>query len=317
LSVRALSSRSVNVTLFVALAVGGAVWIMLTAQQAKLASRESGAGQMAAGHLTPASLPRPISGSPSVGLSPEDAILANAAIPFASRPIVPAPSFVMTLSDPTQSQQALNCLTQAVYYEAATEPLAGQEAVAQVVLNRLRNPIFPKTVCGVVFQGSTQKTGCQFTFTCDGSLARAPNPKLWDRAQKVAAQALAGFVQPAVGDAVNYHADYVSPPWSRTLVKVTQIGLHIFYDRGDTGLLDNSALPEANGSGAPQVGIEAVLDTAPAAIASDPTVPPIRLAAAPSPHAAALAAAPAIAATVPPSHPPRLPMRTSLGLAGS
>src|SRR5208282_1511915 len=88
--------------------------------------------------------------------------------------------------------KALTCLTQAIYYEAGFEPPAGEQAVAQVVLNRMRNPIFPHNVCGVVYQGADLKTGCQFSFTCDGSLNRKPQAEAWDRARLVAEQALNG-----------------------------------------------------------------------------------------------------------------------------
>jgi len=125
--------------------------------------------------------------------------------------------------------QALKCLTQAVYYEAATEPLSGQQAVAQTVINRLRHPGYPKSICGVVFEGAMRSTGCQFTFTCDGSLARAPVPSLWKRAQGVAKAALNGFVDKRVGTATHYHADYVTPYWAPTLLKIAQVGAHIFY----------------------------------------------------------------------------------------
>ena len=89
----------------------------------------------------------------------------------------------------------------AIYYEAASQSDEGQAAVAQVVLNRLRNPLFPKSVCGVVFEGSKLNTGCQFSFTCDGSLARRPSPDAWNRAQTVAARALNGYVVKGVGEA--------------------------------------------------------------------------------------------------------------------
>jgi hypothetical protein len=120
-------------------------------------------------------------------------------------------------------------MTAAIYYEAAYETTDGQRAVAQVVLNRMRHPAFPKTVCGVVFQGSTRATGCQFTFTCDGALARQPTDEGWARARKVAEAALNGHVMRKVGNATHYHAAYVAPYWSPSLVKVGTIGAHIFY----------------------------------------------------------------------------------------
>jgi spore germination cell wall hydrolase CwlJ-like protein len=123
---------------------------------------------------------------------------------------------------------ARKCLTQAIYYEAANEPIAGKRAVAQVVLNRVRHPAYPKSVCGVVYQGWNQTT-CQFTFVCDGALLRAPMRTKWQEAEEIATEALAGTTEQAVGSATNYHADYVLPRWAFTLPKVAQIGAHIFY----------------------------------------------------------------------------------------
>ncbi|UXC91535.1 cell wall hydrolase [Sphingobium sp. RSMS] len=124
--------------------------------------------------------------------------------------------------------RALQCLTQAVYYEAAREPEGGQRAVAQVVLNRVRHPAFAKTVCGVVYQRFDASV-CQFSFVCDGSLARRPLPDLWNRAKRIAADALTGRVEKEVGTATHYHADYVFPRWAPHLAKLAQIGAHIFY----------------------------------------------------------------------------------------
>jgi hypothetical protein len=125
--------------------------------------------------------------------------------------------------------RALDCLTAAVYYEAASESDQGQRAVAQVVLNRVAHPSYPGTVCGVVYQGSERATGCQFTFTCDGSLARRPNRMFWDRARSVATSALAGYVEPAVGLATHYHTIQVHPYWAPSLNHITTIGAHRFY----------------------------------------------------------------------------------------
>lgn len=125
--------------------------------------------------------------------------------------------------------RALQCLTQAIYYEAASESDDGQRAVAQVVLNRVTHPQYPHTVCGVVFQGSWRKTGCQFSFTCDGSLARQPSLAGWARARRIAADALAGYVYRPVGLATHYHTIWVNPYWAPTLTQVTVIGAHRFY----------------------------------------------------------------------------------------
>lgn len=124
--------------------------------------------------------------------------------------------------------RALQCLTTAIYYEAANEPADGQRAVAQVILNRVRHPAFPATVCGVVFQGS-EKRGCQFSFACDGAMDRAPSRTAWDRAARVAAGALAGQVFAPVGMATHYHTYAVTPVWNRGLVMTGVFGAHFFH----------------------------------------------------------------------------------------
>jgi hypothetical protein len=168
---------------------------------------------------------------PDLGLSveaPEVAQEVNALRPFSGLPIRPMRPFVLN-ADANDRARAVHCMAQAVYYEAAREPVRGQQAVAQVVLNRMRHPAYPKSVCGVVFQGAARATGCQFTFTCDGSLRWAPQADLWRRAETVAKTALAGYVDRDVGSATHYHASYVAPYWAPTLVKMTQVGAHIFY----------------------------------------------------------------------------------------
>jgi spore germination cell wall hydrolase CwlJ-like protein len=125
--------------------------------------------------------------------------------------------------------RAATCLAAAIAYEAGFEPLAGQQAVAEVVLNRARSGPFPRTVCGVVFAGSTRRTGCQFTFTCDGSLRRRLPERVMAGARAVAEAALDGRNPLHVAGAAWYHADYVSPYWAPSLVRVAKIGAHIFY----------------------------------------------------------------------------------------
>ncbi|WGM31824.1 hypothetical protein KKHFBJBL_02073 [Brevundimonas sp. NIBR11] len=153
----------------------------------------------------------------------------NAALPFSTDPIRPSAPFFAPPTDVESYGRALDCLTTAVYYEAASESAAGQAAVAQVVLNRARHPAYPRTVCGVVFQGSERTTGCQFSFTCDGAMARTPSVAGWQRARAVAAAALNGHVVAAVGTATHYHTDWVAPYWAPRLSKITMIGAHIFY----------------------------------------------------------------------------------------
>jgi hypothetical protein len=157
----------------------------------------------------------------------EQARIINASIAFAGGPLHAAAPFAISGSDVDQ-RRALLCLTQAVYYEAGFEPLEGRRAVAQVVLNRLRHPAFPRSLCGVVYQGAGTGT-CQFTFVCDGALYRKPASEAWLEAEIIARAALAGYVDRSVGEATHYHADYVAPRWAPLLAKVAQIGQHIFY----------------------------------------------------------------------------------------
>jgi spore germination cell wall hydrolase CwlJ-like protein len=151
----------------------------------------------------------------------------NAALPFSSAPVQAAQPFAAPTGG-TSYERALTCLTQAVYYEAGFEPLAGRRAVAQVILNRLRHPAFPKSVCGVVYQRNSTPI-CQFTFVCDGSLNRPASAAAWKEARAVAEAALAGYVETSVGQATHYHANYVAPYWAPMLTKISQIGAHIFY----------------------------------------------------------------------------------------
>ncbi|OZB16205.1 MAG: cell wall hydrolase [Hyphomonas sp. 34-62-18] len=137
---------------------------------------------------------------------------------------------------PEQIQRAetidaeLMCMAQAVYYESAWEPINGQMAVAEVIANRVRDHRYPDSVCGVVFQGATRTTGCQFTFTCDGSMDRnKPAGEAWERAQRIAAHVLMGLNEDRTGGATHYHATYVDPVWNAGLIKTKQVGLHIFY----------------------------------------------------------------------------------------
>ena len=160
---------------------------------------------------------------------PQDqALKLNAEIPVASGPNPSAAPFVLK-GNAAARAQALNCLASAVYYEAGNQDEDGERAVAQVVLNRVRHPAFPSTVCGVVYQGSTKPTGCQFTFTCDGSLNRQPDSDGWKRATQIAEEALSGSVYGPVGWATHYHANYVMPYWAPTMAKNAVVGAHLFY----------------------------------------------------------------------------------------
>lgn len=165
-------------------------------------------------------------------ITPDEARAFNAGVPFSGLPIIAAKPFIMPADKLEDYVRALDCLTAAVYYEAATETAAGQAAVAQVVVNRMRHPAYPKTICGVIFQGAERKTGCQFSFTCDGAMDRKPSVEGWARARLAATAALNGYVASGVGMATHYHTDWVAPYWAERLVKMRQIGAHIFYRWG-------------------------------------------------------------------------------------
>lgn len=143
--------------------------------------------------------------------------------------LAPAPPFYLHAASAAEAQRAVRCLTDAIYYEAANEPLEGQRAIAQVVVNRVRDPHFPKSVCGVVYEGWQRHTGCQFSFVCDGSLRhRRADPAEWRQLVPIAQAALDGYVVPEVGSATHYYAQYVRPYWKGTVDQITQIGQHIF-----------------------------------------------------------------------------------------
>lgn len=124
-----------------------------------------------------------------------------------------------------------NCLATAIYFEARGESALGQKAVAEVVVARTRVPGRPRTICGVVYEGSHRKTGCQFSFTCDGIADRVRDRQAWRQAMRIAANVMrtGGKVNPVAGGATFYHADYVSPSWASRMIKVAEIGTHIFY----------------------------------------------------------------------------------------
>ena len=122
------------------------------------------------------------------------------------------------------------CLAAGVYHEARGERVAGQKAVAQVILNRVRNPAYPNTICGVVYQNQHRRNSCQFSFACDGIRDRIRSAKHWRTAKRIANDAIDGrFWLASVGSSTHYHADYVWPRWRRKMKRLTKIGRHIFY----------------------------------------------------------------------------------------
>jgi spore germination cell wall hydrolase CwlJ-like protein len=158
----------------------------------------------------------------------------NAVIPFAPLPAEATPPFIFVGSDDARAR-AIDCLAAAGWYEVGDDP-EGQRAVFQVVLNRTRHVMFPKTICATVFQGSDLQTGCQFTFTCDGALRRRPDARRWQEARYRAEAAIGGDVYPPVRNATHYHANYVLPYWAEQLDKIAQVDVHLFYKwRGGLG----------------------------------------------------------------------------------
>jgi spore germination cell wall hydrolase CwlJ-like protein len=127
-----------------------------------------------------------------------------------------------------------NCLARAVYFEARSESALGQMAVAKVILNRVKAPNYPKSICGVVYQGSHRRNSCQFSFACDGQADDVRQPAAWSQAKHIAKRAIDGdkAVAAKMQGALFYHADYVKPKWARSMRKVMKVGRHIFYAGG-------------------------------------------------------------------------------------
>lgn len=181
------------------------------------------------------SLPRP----DSVGLA--GAVPAPATLELREEAYVgpAARPYAFKGATPLDGARAQYCLSAAIYYEAASETDNGMRGVAQTVLNRVRHPSFPNSVCGVVFQGSQRAGVCQFTFACDGAMARAPSAAGWARASRIAAEALSGKVFASVGLATHYHTQAIWPRWGKSLVMTNIVGAHIFHRwRGRWGTPD-------------------------------------------------------------------------------
>ncbi|GAA0211999.1 hypothetical protein QOZ96_002405 [Brevundimonas nasdae] len=285
------------------------------------------AGQSAQTIGLPASVPmvqqRPLEFTLSpdevMPISEDEARAFNAGLPFSTLPILAAKPFIIPADRLEDYTRAVDCLAAAVYYEAASETTEGQAAVAQVVLNRVRHPAYPSTVCGVVFQGSERPTGCQFSFTCDGAMNRVPSIEGWARAKAVASSALNGSVAAGVGMATHYHTDYVAPYWAERLVKMRQIGAHIFYRWAGTWGLPG-AFTVRHGDVEPTIAqmaalsapLEALDLTAELPLPSEPIAPIILRAPPPAivvvepheEHAAAVHAAAPAPVAAPPAPPP-------------
>ena len=141
----------------------------------------------------------------------------------------PQPDYAASI-DQTRTASEERCLAEAIYFEARSEPEAGQAAVAQVVLNRVQSGLYPTNVCGVVYQNRHRHLACQFSFACEGKSLRITEPEPWRIAVRIAGEVLNGKTYLSdVGASTHYHANYVRPRWSRLLKKTDTIGSHVFY----------------------------------------------------------------------------------------
>lgn len=170
-----------------------------------------------------------------IGPAADIARVINASTPFAPQRASPSRPF-LAVSDLTDHERATDCLAAAGFYEAGGKA-EDQRAVMQVILNRVRHNNFPNSICGVVFQGSERRTGCQFTFTCDGAmLRRHPSAAAWRQARMVAMEMMTGRVEPVVGQATHYHTNWVHPSWSAQMQKIAAVDTHLFFRwRGGQG----------------------------------------------------------------------------------
>ncbi len=135
------------------------------------------------------------------------------------------------ITDSSRTSAERRCLAEAIYFESRGEPIRGQIAVAQVVINRLKNPAYPSTVCGVVYQNQNMRNACQFSFACDGIRDVVTDRNAWSIAQAIANSELDGtaIYLEEIGSATHYHANYVWPNWAPQMHRMAQIGVHIFY----------------------------------------------------------------------------------------
>ncbi len=216
--------RDVVALVIVLLSAFAIIFAMTLAQ----VRQDSGAGRPARRNVPPSVLIAATNaGVGELTAVGERAKQINASLPFDGGPVEAAASFEVG-TDEANYPRALLCLRAAVYHEAGFEPLTGRRAVAQVILNRTRHSAFPKSVCDVVYQGVASPV-CQFSFACDQARHRPVAAAAWREAEQVAAEALAGYVEPSVGTSTHYHADYVAPRWAPLLTKVNRTGAHIFY----------------------------------------------------------------------------------------
>ncbi|MEA3638881.1 MAG: cell wall hydrolase [Lamprobacter sp.] len=159
---------------------------------------------------------------------PHVVLAAKSTAPVASA-IPPRAPTARAIDPNDHVDEELHCLALNIYHEARSEPLSGQLAVAKVTLNRVRSTSFPESICGVVKQGSQKRNRCQFSWWCDGKSDEPTELKAWQKSLELGRRVLAGEVADPTQGALYYHATYVSPKWSRSFQRTTQIGRHLFY----------------------------------------------------------------------------------------
>jgi hypothetical protein len=196
----------------------------------------------------------------------------------ATQPAAPQPAATEAVAQAPTRARELDCLAQAVYFEARGESARGQQAVATVIMNRVKNPSFPKTVCGVVYQGANHH-GCQFSFACDGHAERVVEWDAWEQARKIAARALSGVVLRDVGSATHFHTTGVDPEWGSRMLRVAQVGLHVFYRRNPHAaartLDDDDDPPQFAGRAAEATSLRLAAAVVPPATTTAPQAKPV------------------------------------------
>jgi hypothetical protein len=175
-------------------------------------------------HVSTAPLPLKL-----VPEEPVEAIVNPASLVLRTAPVDVSPLLRQLVVEKLLADE--RCLAEAMYYEARGEGVDGEKAIAEVVFHRMRSPGFPRSICGVVYQGAVLGHGCQFSFACNGERAQTKSTGAWARAKRLAARILTGLVQlgDETEDAISFHAVRVQPGWSDNLVRTIQIGNHVFY----------------------------------------------------------------------------------------
>ena len=128
-----------------------------------------------------------------------------------------------------KSDKQMSCLAEALYFEARGEPIEGQLAVGEVILNRVEDTRYPSSICKVVNQGTGRRFACQFTYTCDGKLETLHERKPYEMALKIAKILMTTHDRKLTRGSTHYHSNYVNPKWSKNFERVAKFGRHIFY----------------------------------------------------------------------------------------